>query len=261
MDKKYTLNISIVLIIIVIFLISLIVIYDKRVVSDLFKLSDKNKNKISYLNTKTLKSIIIFRLPNKIYYKEGEIFDKTGMIVKGIFNDKTETYINDYIIDKNLPLTIYDSIIKISYEGKTSTFNIIIINDEQLKIYPNPSEEKYTLELKEGITRFEIEDSDLSKWIISNKDEDNKIIERNDASRKTFLSGIDENSLNEGKLIFNLTLNFNAEIIMSVSYSQNEKWKNYDIDISEIYTFLIDENKNIRIDGENILYSREDITK
>ena len=164
MDKKYTLNISIVLIIIVIFLISLIVIYDKRVVSDLFKLSDKNKNKISYLNTKTLKSIIIFRLPNKIYYKEGEIFDKTGMIVKGIFNDKTETYINDYIIDKNLPLTIYDSIIKISYEGKTSTFNIIIINDEQLKIYPNPSEEKYTLELKEGITRFEIEDSDLSKW-------------------------------------------------------------------------------------------------
>ena len=43
---------------------------------------------------------------------------------------------------------------------------------------------------------------------------------------------------------------------MYVSYSQEEKWKNYDIDISSIYSFIIDENKIIEIDGDTILKPR-----
>jgi len=48
---------------------------------------------------------------------------------------------------------------------------------------------------------------------------------------------------------------------MYASYSQQENCKIYDIDISSIFAFLIDENKSVDIDGESILNSRKDITK
>ena len=123
-------------------------------------------------DSKTLKSIQVSKLPKKVMYKEGESFDKKGMIVKAVYSDKTEAEISDYTIDKNQSLTIYDSVVTVSYKGKTTTFNIKIINDDGLEIFPNPSEEKYTVELNEGITRFEVEDSDLSKWINSKENED-----------------------------------------------------------------------------------------
>ena len=127
-------------------------------------------------------------------YKEGESFDKNGMIIKAVYSDKTEDEISDYTIDKNQSLTIYDSVVTVSYKGKTATFNIKIINDDGLEIFPNPSEDKYTVELIEGVTRFEVENSDLSKWIISKENEDmsTKILKRNDASGKACVSGIDE---------------------------------------------------------------------
>ena len=62
-------------------------------------------------------------------------------------------------------------------------------------------------------------------------------------------------------IFFYLNLNYNAEVVMSVSYIQNEKCKNDDIDISSIYSVIIDENKVLEIDGERTLKSREDITK
>ena len=83
----------------------------------------------------------------------------------------------------------------------------------------------------------------LSNWIISEDNNKNKIIERNDASRGSFLSGIDDNVNYEGKFIFYLNLNYNAEVVMSVSYAQNEKWKNDEIELSFIYSFIIDKKK------------------
>ena len=90
---------------------------------------------------------------------------------------------------------------------------------------------------------------------------DKRIIKRNDASRKAFVLGVDYNDKLERQLIFNLDLNFNSRIEMKVSYSQNEKWKNYDTEVSKVYIFRIDENKNIPINGDKMLASREDITK
>ena len=207
-------------------------------------------------DSKTLRSIKVLKLPKKIMYKEGESLDKNGMIVKAIYSDKTEDEINDYTIDKNQSLTIYDSVITVSYNEKTTTFNIKIVNDNGLEIFPNLSDDKYTVELKEGLTRFEVEDSDLSKWIISEENEamSNKILKRNDASRKACVSGIDENK--ERELSITLDLKIHAKITMTVSYSQNEKWKKYDTEISRVYIFRIDENKSIPIDGDNILVSR-----
>ena len=202
-------------------------------------------------------------MPNKLKYKEGEIFDKSGMIVKAIYNDSTELNITNYtIIDNNKPLNIYDTKIVISYEEKNETFNIIIINDENLEIRPNPSKQKYTLESSGVITRFEIEDSDISNWIVSEKEFNNKIIENSDASGGKYLSGIDDNVnvKNEGYLKFYVNLTYDSEILMSVSYSQN-KSKYSDIDISAIYTLIIDENKEIDIDGNGTLNETDDITE
>jgi hypothetical protein len=200
------------------------------------------------------------QIPDKRIYKEGEVFDKTGMIVKAIYNDGTESIIDNYLIDKINPLTIYDSEIIISYQGKEEILLIYITNDEEIEINPNPSKEKYTIEPVEGITRLEIEDSDISNWL-NDENIKTKIVERNDASNGKFLAGIDKKNLGESNLNFILDLKYNAEIIMYVSYSQTEKCKINNIDISSMFAFLIDENKNVGIDGESMLNSRKDITR
>ena len=82
------------------------------------KNNDSNNNE-KIIDTKIIDSIEIFHVADKMYYKEGEIFDKTGMIVKAKYNDGTESFIDNYIIDKVNPLTIYDSEVTISYQGKS----------------------------------------------------------------------------------------------------------------------------------------------
>ena len=181
---------------------------------------------ISSSEEETDDNIKISKNPNKMKYKEGELFDKSGLVINAIYLDKTNKNIEDYFIDKILPLTVYDSIITISYKEKTTTLNIKIINDEEIEIKPNPSKGKYTLEILKNITRFEIENADISNWIITDENNNmNKIIERCDASGGKYLSGIDGNILNEGILNINLLLEFDSEITIFVSYSQREELK------------------------------------
>ena len=258
-NQKYFIMILITFIIILTLFIPLILLLNKT------KSNAEEESKESIIiyppKQKIISSIEILRMPSKMKYKEGDFFDKSGMIIKVLYNDNTESYINNFEINPFLPLTIYDYIIIISYKGKNTTLNIIITNEEGIGIFPNFSNEQYTLETKEGITRFELEDSDISNWIISNEDDINKIIKRNDSSRGSFLCGIDKNISFGGNITFNLDLKYNAEIEITVSYSQNEKYKNNNMNISSIYTFIINENKILEIDGDDILYSRENITK
>ena len=94
MDKliiKYYITILIALAIILIMFIPLVVIFNKRK-------SSSSGIKIEFLsppNPKILKSIKVLRTPDKIEYKEGENFDKSGMILKAIYEDNTQFYIND----------------------------------------------------------------------------------------------------------------------------------------------------------------------
>ena len=255
--KKYYLIIAITLIIIIILFIPLIIIFDSISISN--SNEELNNNQKISPPYKTLISIKILRLPDKIKYQEGELLDKKGMIIKAYYDDNTESYIDDYKIDKTSPLTIYDSKITVIYKEKATFFNINIINKSNIGMFPNPSKEKYTLEIIEGITRFEIEDADISNWIISNGENKNKIIERAESSRKQYLSGIDENNHNKGILFFYLDLKFNAKIKMHICYSLNEKWKENDIDMSSIYTIIINEkislepNPKIIIGGKDII--------
>ena len=115
--------------------------------------SNSNNNE-KIIDEKIVDSIEVVQAPDKRFYKEGEIFDKTGMIVKAKYNDSTESFIDNYTIDKVNPLTIYDSEITISYQGKAEILIIYITNEEGIELYPNPSKEKYTIEPIEGITRL-----------------------------------------------------------------------------------------------------------
>ena len=64
---------------------------------------DKENDK----KNKTLIYIFIEKLPDKMKYKEGELFDKTGLILKGYYDDDTYSEIFDYIINTTSPLIIY----------------------------------------------------------------------------------------------------------------------------------------------------------
>ena len=215
----------------------------------------------TYINKgeeKLVSFIKIMKLPNKIQYKVGEVFDKRGMIIQAIYTDNTESNVENYFIDKILPLTIYDTKIKITYKEHSTLLNIKITNDFDVETYPNLSKESYTLEFQKGFTRFEIEDADLTNWLISG-DQKNKVIERYDASGGKYLSGLDV--LTDGHLIINIKLEDSYDIIIMASYSQKEEWKFYDVDISTIYNFVIDEKYVLEIDGDNMLKSREDIAQ
>ena len=258
--RKYFIFIAIGLVIILFSLIPLIIIFDSKSTNSETNYGE-DKNIIFPTNTKTINYIQVVKPPNKMEYKEGEIFDKEGMIIKAFYDNNYQAYVDNYLIDKIRPLTIYDSKVTVSYNEKETNFYIKITNDEEIIINPNPSKEQYTFEPVEGITRYEIENADLTNWKINGQDNKMKIIERIDASGGSFLSGIDENVSYEGKLIFNIDLKFNAELTMNVSYSQNEEYKFYPVDLLTMYTFLIDENRNIEIDGYRMLDSRQDITQ
>ena len=256
--KKYYIIIFVGLFLILLCLISLIIIFDNKQNDSEFNYTEDIPKKS---NLNVINYIKVIRPPNKMQYKEGEIFNKDGMIIKAFYDNNFQAYIDNYIIDKINPLTIYDSLVTVSYNEKETNFYIKITNEEGIEIYPNNSKEKYTFEPFEGTTRYEIENADLSNWKINSEDNKSKIIERFDASGGSFLSGIDENISYEGKLIFNIDLKFNAEITMNVSYSQNEEYKYYPVDLVSMYTFLIDENRNVEIDGYKMLDSRENITQ
>ena len=228
------------------------------------KQTDNDNKKEDEDKNKTLLFLFIDRYPDKLKYKEGELlFDETGLILRALYDDNSNPQIFNYKIVYNTPITLYDRYISFLYEGNTCEIELEIINDENIKIVENYSFEEYILTLKKDcITRFEIEEADISKWIISNSYNQNKIISRKDASKKQFLSGIEKNVLNESQLIFYINLDFDAEIEMSVSYSQNEEFKSYEYDMSLIYKFILDDNGTIEInEKEKYLYPRTDITK
>ncbi len=72
----------------------------------------------------TLESISIDTKPTKTDYIVGETFDPTGMVVKANYSDNTSEVITDYTIDKTGALTLEDTTVTITYNGKTVSLTI-----------------------------------------------------------------------------------------------------------------------------------------
>lgn len=70
---------------------------------------------------KTLESIEITETPDKVEYKEGEVFDTEGMEVTAKYSDGSTKVVTEYEISPNKELTKEDTKITISYteDGKT----------------------------------------------------------------------------------------------------------------------------------------------
>ena len=90
--------------------------------------------------------------PTKTTYKQGEVFDPTGMVVTAVYEDNSEQAITDYTYDKTGKLGLDDTVITISYAGKTTTVEIVV----------EPLKDRVFVEGL-GTVRVEAEDLDTSK--------------------------------------------------------------------------------------------------
>ena len=249
-------------------LLGLLIILIPFIILSLDKSND-NSNKNNKQNekeketNKTLSFLFIDRYPFKLRYQEGETFDPTGLILRAYYDDESNPEIFNYKSEYKTPINLYERFINFLYEEHTCGIELDIINDENILIRENYSFEEYILELEKNcITRFEIEEADITEWKISNNDNDNKdkIIINNKSSKKKYLSGIDKNII-ESKLNFTLRLLFDAEIEMGVAYAQKEEFKNHEYDISLIYQFIINGNQTIDInENDKYLHQRTDIS-
>ena len=79
-----------------------------------------------------LESIEITTPPTKTEYTEGENFDKTGMVVNGIYKDGSKKEIKDYKILNGDNLKLNQTSITVSYNGKTAVQNITVKANTQI---------------------------------------------------------------------------------------------------------------------------------
>lgn len=135
--------------------------------------------------TSTLEGIEITKSPTKVEYVEGELFDKTGMIISLIYSDKTKKETTDYIVDKTEKLTLDDNVVTITSGKFSVTLNITVkkveMTDVEVKIKENTSYVR-TMEIAQNIMYREVfsngtfsnwetcvEEDIISKQIIGNK--------------------------------------------------------------------------------------------
>lgn len=80
----------------------------------------------------------------KINYIEGQIFDKTGMVVSADYNDGTTEEVTDYQVTSR-PLSLSDTRVEVSYNGKTAYQDISVAARvvEELEITTPPSKTSY----------------------------------------------------------------------------------------------------------------------
>ena len=113
---------------------------------------------------------------------------------------------------------------------------------------------------KPGTVIYEAENVDTTHYTIS-ADNETKIVERDDASEGKFLAAATGDTSKASYFTFNINLQFNAEISMSVYYAQTESKKGNDIDMTKSYNYLIDGNRSVSLtENDKTLYSRNDIT-
>ncbi len=82
--------------------------------------------------------------PDKIRYTAGESFDRTGMVIKVIYEDSSEIVITDYTVDKDV-LSVGDEFITVSYGGKTLEIPVNVVAPDPSAEQPSeetPSEEE-----------------------------------------------------------------------------------------------------------------------
>lgn len=145
------------------------------------------ENDINYILQDAPRKLSIVQIPNKVVYKEGENFDKTGMILKVTYNDGTTKNIDNYEIIDGEELTKDNNIITLSYTENDVTLKLkCALNIEDLEPKEEPkivlNKEEGTLDIN-GTLKFlstiTPEDIALQKVIWKSEDENVVTINEN----------------------------------------------------------------------------------
>lgn len=106
---------------------------------------DKSINQIISVEKNSITDLRIKTPPTKTVYKEGENFDKTGMIVEATYKDGTTKTITDYTIKNGNNLKSYQTVVTISY-GEKTVQQVITVTPNPLmgiKVTKAPNKTKY----------------------------------------------------------------------------------------------------------------------
>ena len=98
---------------------------------------------------KKLKAIMVTTQPSKAKYVVGEAFDRTGMVVKAVYDNGISEEITDYTVS-DIPEATGWQTLTVSYEGKTTTIRVMVEAKELVSIFVSQMPLKMTY--KEGET-------------------------------------------------------------------------------------------------------------
>ena len=98
----------------------------------------------------TIKAIYIAQKPDKTVYSEGEQLDLSGLIVKAVYNDKTEKNTVEYDVSGfESKAGTYD--VKVSYLNKATTFRVTVKEKKLTGIKVESPPEKTVYQVGEGL--------------------------------------------------------------------------------------------------------------
>lgn len=196
--------------------------------------------------------IKVDKAPNKTNYVVGQNFDKTGMVITGICQDKTTVEILDYTIENGNNLTKEQTSVTINYLGKTTTQDITVVEKAITGIAISKKPTKLTyIQNKESL--------DLSggSIIVSYNDETTESIDMK--SEQVTVTGFDNK--NVGKITVTLTYQsktttLEVEIIEEVK-AKNSNFANAKSDVKQIKAYYFTNNSQedytlIEIEVNNI---------
>ena len=95
-----------------------------------YSLKSETTTKEYIISNKQLSGIVIAEPPTKTEYVEGQNFDKTGMMIKAVYNDGSEKEVTNYTVENGSSLKVSQTSVTIKYtEGsvaKTITQKITV---------------------------------------------------------------------------------------------------------------------------------------
>ena len=186
------------------------------------------------INSSNLIEIKVTQAPDKVNYKVGEDFDKTGMKVYGVYEDGTTQEIIDYVVEDGTDLKKGQTSVTIKYQDKTVTQEITVddIVITNISISKMPTKTKYlknseSLDLTGGKLKLEYGDG-TSREIDLN-------------SEQVQVTGFDNTKVGKNIITVtyqNKTTTFEVEIIEEVK-PVNSNFDNSKLTVESIkyYTF------------------------
>ena len=200
-----------------------------------------------------LMEIKVDKAPNKTNYVVGQNFDKTGMVITGVYKDESTVEILDYTIENGNNLTKEQTSVTISYLGKTTTQDITVVEKAITGISINKKPTKLTyIQNKENL--------DLSGGSIkvSYNDETTENVDM--TSDQIEVTGFDNK--NVGKITVTLTYQtktttFEVDIIEEVK-AENSNLANAQSDVKQIKAYYFTNNSQedytlIEVEVNNIV--------